>query len=79
MFVHFRKTFKTVINKGQHPILGSSKPCISVKKFIPRPGTKTNRMNEKIDVDPNEKVDHDFVSITFFLSDFWWPLRLFKM
>ena len=69
MLVHFRKTFKTVINKGQHPILGSSKPGINVKKFIPRPGTKTNRMNEKIDVDPNEKVDHNVVSIILFLSD----------
>ena len=53
----------TLINKGQHPIFGSSKPSIHVQKFFPRPGKKRNRLNEKIDVDPNEKVDHDVVSI----------------
>ena len=55
---------KTLINKGQHPIFGSSKPSIHVQKFFPRPGKKRNRLNEKIDVDPNEKVDHDLVSNT---------------
>ena len=54
---------KTLINQGQHPIFGSSKQIVHVQKFFPRPGKKRNRLNEKIDVDPNEKVDHDVVSI----------------
>ena len=78
-----RKTVKTVLDKGSHPIgptLGSSRTNIPVKKFFPRPGKKRNRLNEKIEVDPNEKVDHDSVSMTIrrlginsgYLMIFWY-------
>ena len=63
-FSSYRKIVKSLINKGHHPIFGSSKPSIQVQKFFPRPGKKMKRLNEKIDVDPNERVDHDFVSTT---------------
>ena len=53
---------KALIQKGQHPIFGSSRKSVHVQKFFPRPGKKTNRVNEKIEVDPSEKVDHDSVS-----------------
>ena len=53
---------KALIQKGQHPIFGSSRKSLHVQKFFPRPGKKRNRLNEKIEVDPSEKVDHDSVS-----------------
>ena len=61
----FRKIVKALINKGHHQIHGSLKPSVHVQKFFPRPGKKRNRLNEKIDVDPNEQVDHDVVSNSF--------------
>ena len=53
---------KALIQKGQHPIFGSSRKSVHVQKFFPRPGKKRNRLNEQIEVDPSEKVDHDSVS-----------------
>ena len=57
-----RNTVKEIIKQQLHPILGSGHPAIKVQIFHPRPGKKRDRMNEKIEIEPNEKVDDVEVS-----------------
>ena len=57
-----RNTVKEIIKQQLHPILGSDHPAIKVQIFHPRPGKKRDRMNEKIEIEPNEKVDDVEVS-----------------
>ena len=46
----------------QHPIFGSSTQGVFVQKFVPMPEKKGDRLNKKIEINPNEKVGHDRVS-----------------
>ena len=42
--------------------MGSDHPAIRVQIFHPRPGKKRDRMNENIEIEPNEIVDDVEVS-----------------
>ena len=57
-----RNTVKEIIKQQPHPIMGSDHPAIRVQIFHPRPGKKRDRMNENIEIEPNEIVDDVEVS-----------------
>ena len=62
MYMHdYRKTVHTICQQNPHPILGPDNTHVKVHKFRPKPGRKTKQMNQKIEITPNEKLDHDEV------------------
>ena len=61
MYDH-RKTVHTICQQNPHPIFGNDNAQIKAQVFQPKPGKKRNRMNQKIPIHPNEKLDHDAVS-----------------